>query len=867
MNEGLHRKVTLVSAAAGFGKTTLISEWVAETELPVAWVSLDEEHNDPSRFLVYLISAVQKLAPDTCTGVLHSLMSPQPPPADTAVTVVINELSQLSLRFVLVLDDYHVLNALPVDRVLTFLVENLPPRLHLVIASREDPPLPLPRLRAKGQLAEIRAAELRFLPGEAVELFTTLMGLRISENGMKALSARTEGWIAGLQLAAISLQGSQDPDQFVRAFTGSNRYILDYLVEEVLLQQSEEIQEFLLQTSILDRLCGPLCDAVYGNANIKGRDTLLYLERSNLFIVPLDDQRLWFRYHHLFAEFLQQRLLNKAGSISLEEKGIVKTLHVRASEWFEQNNYDLEAFQHAAAAMDIDRAAGLIEGKGMPLHLRGAVYPVLNWLESLSGKILKNRPVLNIMHASALLYVGKTGGVEEKLRMAEEVLRQEEQSERNRDLIGHIATIRASLALSRHDSEGIFLQTRRALEYLHQENIPVRTATTWLLGYAYHLSQDYDKALEHYNQAVLVSEKIGHFIVTISCYLGIGEIQELKGRLRKAKGTYVKILDIAGEYPMPVAAEAYMGLARISYEWNDLSAAEEYATAGTELAQQLENTDRPVACDVFWARLMCAKGDSTAALSLLREARETAREKGFSRILPEIVQARIELLVREKQISRAATLFDEALADEGLATEAHLLLCSTRLLLAQRQFSQALEKVNHYCSVMEKSFLSKEELQGALLLSAALYASGKPEEAQDLFNHLLIHCEAEGFIRSFVDQGQPADALLSKAIAQGITPQYAEKVLLAFHEVWQTDGAVDSVTEESMKTLDQLSPRELEVLALVARGLSNTEISEKLFISLSTVKGHNRQIFEKLQVNRRTEAVAKARELGLLYTE
>ena len=781
-------------------------------------------------------------------------MSPQPPPADTAVTVVINELSQVSLRFVLVLDDYHALDALPVDRALSFLVENLPPSLHLVIASREDPPLPLPRLRAKGQLAEIRAAELRFLPGEAADLFTRLMGLKISENGMKALSARTEGWIAGLQLAAISLQGSQDPDQFVRAFTGSNRYILDYLVEEVLLQQPEEIQEFLLQTSILDRLCGSLCDAVYEDANIKGQDTLLYLERSNLFIVPLDDQRLWFRYHHLFAEFLQQRLPNKAGSTSLEEKGIVKTLHVRASEWFEQNNYELEAFQHAAAAMDIDRAERLIEGKGMPLHLRGAVYPVLNWLESLSEKILKNRPVLNIMHASALLYVGKTGGVEEKLIMAEELLRQEEQSERNRNLIGHIATIRASLALSRHDSEGIFLQTRRALEYLHPENIPVRTANTWLLGYAYHLTQDYDKALQHYNQAVSVSEKIGHFIVTISCYLGIGEIQELKGRLRKATSTYVKILDIAGKYPMPVTAEAYMGLARISYEWNELSAAEEYARAGTELAQQLESTDRPVACDVFWARLICAKGDSAAALSLLREARETAREKSFSRILPEIAQARIELLLQEKQISRAAALADEA----------DFLLGSTRVLFAQGQFSQALEKVQHYRNVMEKTFFSKEELQGALLLSAALHASGNPEEAQELFNYLLIHCEAEGFIRSFIDQGQPVDALLSKAIACGVTPLYAEKVLLAFQEAWQADGAADFVNEKSMKPQDQLSPRELEVLTLVARGLSNTEIGEKLFISLSTVKGHNRQIFEKLRVNRRTEAVAKARELGLL---
>jgi len=319
---------------------------------------------------------------------------------------------------------------------------------------------------------------------------------------------------------------------------------------------------------------------------------------------------------------------------------------------------------------------------------------------------------------------------------------------------------------------------------------------------------------------------------------------------------------------MPVTAEAYMGLARISYESNDLPAAEEYATEGTELAQQLENTDRAVACDVFWARLLFAKGASAAALSLLREAWETAKEKGFSRILPEIAQARIELLVHERQISRAAALADEALADEALADEANLLLGSTRLLLAQGQFSQALEKVNHYRGVMEKSFLSKEELQGALLLSVVLYALGEIEEAQELFNHLLIHGEAEGFIRSFIDQGQPVDELLSTAIARGVTPRYAKKVLQAFHEAWQTNGAVDSGNEESMKKPpDQVSPREQEVLRLVAQGLSNTEISEKLFISLSTVKGHNRQIFEKLQVNRRTEAVAKARKLGLLYTE
>jgi len=855
MNEGLDRKITLIAAAAGFGKTTLISEWLAQAGVPAAWVSLDDEHNDPYRFLLYLISAVQGVVPEACTGVLQSLSSPRPPPVDTVVTRMINELSRVSQRFVLVLDDYHALDSEPVDNLLSFLVEHLPPCLRMVIASREDPPLPLPRLRAKGQLAEIRAADLRFLPEEAADLLLRQMDLKISEQSIKALCGRTEGWIAGLQLAAISLQGAGDPEKFVQAFAGSNRYILDYLVEEVLHQQPEGIQEFLLQTSILQRLCGSLCEAVYMKGDMKGQETLEYMERSNLFIIPLDDQRLWFRYHHLFAEVLRQRLLSRSSSADSGKGGLVRALHVRASKWFEQHSYDLEAFQHAVAAMDIDRAEHLIEGKGMPLHLRGAVYPVLGWLESLSPDIINSRPVLNVMFASVLLFVGKTGGVEEKLIKAEEMLNGEQPNERQRDLIGHIATIRASLALSRHDGEGIFLQTRRALEYLHPENIPIRTAAVWLLGYAYQLKNDYEKALGQYSQAVSVSEKIGHFIVTISCYLGIGEIQELRGQLRKAKNTFLKVLELAGESPMPVAAEAYMGLARICYEWNDLSGAEEYARAGKELARQLENTDRSLSSDLFWARLLFSKGESAAAFSLLREARETARVKGFARIIPEIAGAQVELLLRENQLSRAAALADEA----------DLLLGSAKVLCAQGLFSLALEKLRLYHGVAERSFISTEELHGALLLSHTFYGLERTDEARELFNHLLMHCEPEGFIRSFVDMGPPVDALLSNALALGVCPEYAEKILLAFQGTAPAGRRAAAEAEESTREMrEPLSRRELEVLALVAQGLSNTQISERLFISLSTVKGHNRQIFEKLRVNRRTEAVAKARNLGLM---
>jgi len=367
LNEGsLHRKLTLISAPAGFGKSTLVSEWLAGCERGAAWLSLDAGDNDPTRFVAYLGAALQTIAPNIGEGVLDVLQSPQPPPTESILTALINEITAVPDDFVLVLDDYHVIDARAVDDALTFVLEHLPPRMHLLIATREDPHLPLARLRARGQLSELRAADLRFTPDEAAEFLNQVMGLSLPAEDIAALEERTEGWIAGLQLAAISMQGQKDVTSFIKSFTGSHHFVLDYLVEEVLGQQSESVKAFLLRTSILDRLCGPLCDAVLLDPSLSGQETLEYLERANLFLVPLDNERRWYRYHHLFAELLRQRLHQSAASSTGDEGWDVDELHIRASQWYEDNGLEIEAFQHAAAANDVERAERLIEGERIP---------------------------------------------------------------------------------------------------------------------------------------------------------------------------------------------------------------------------------------------------------------------------------------------------------------------------------------------------------------------------------------------------------------------------------------------------------------------------------------------------------------------
>jgi LuxR family transcriptional regulator, maltose regulon positive regulatory protein len=535
----------------------------------------------------------------------------------------------------------------------------------------------------------------------------------------------------------------------------------------------------------------------------------------------------------------------------------VAELHIRASIWCEDNGLEVEAFQHAAAAHDVERAARLVEGEGMPLLFRGAVAPVLNWLESLPTTELDARPSLWVIYASALLFVSQMTGVEQKLQAADVALQGAEPDAKTRDLVGHIAAIRATLAVTQHQVETIIAQSRRALEYLHPDNLAVRTATTWTLGYAYHLQGDRVAASRAYTEAIAISESIGHFIITIMATTGLGNIQREDNQLYRAAQTYRRVLQVVGDPPLPVACEAHLGLARIFYEWNDMDAAEQHGQQSVQLARQFENiVDRIVACGVFLARLKLAQGDVPGAASILAEAAQSARQHNFVHRMPDVAGAQVLTLLRQDNLAAAAQL----------AQTHQLPISQARVHLAQGDPSTALAVLEPLRRQTDAKGWADERLEVMVLQAVAHQAHGERDEAVQLLGDALAQAEPGGFIRIFVDEGIPMARLLSEAAAHGIIPDYTSRLLAVFEAEAQMseDRSYPPSAPPAHSLTEPLSQRELEVLQLIAQGLSNREISERLFLALDTVKGHNRRIYGKLLVQRRTEAVAKARALNIL---
>ena len=882
--------VTLISAPAGFGKTTLVSEWVnnlrfmidnlrldakkgskienrkSETVNRVAWLSLDDGDNDPTRFLTYLVAALQTIDANIGTGVLGMLDASQhqQPSIEPILTTLINEIITLSDRFIFVLDDYHVIDAKAVDNALTFLVEHMPPQMQLVIATREDPNLPLARLRARAQLTELRAADLRFTAAEAAEFLNQMMGLNLSTEDVAALETRTEGWIAGLQLAALSMRGQKDATSFIRAFTGSHHFVLDYLMEEVLGKQSKSVQNFLLRTSILDRMCGSLCDAVLLDAaqSASGQETLEYLEHANLFIVPLDNERHWFRYHHLFADLLRQRL-----GQCLTSEGIAQ-LHTRASKWYENNDLMLDAFRHAGAANDIERAERLIEDKRRPIHhLPGAATAILNWLESLPKTVLDAKPALWWKQASMLLVIGQPNGVEEKLQALEAALASaalpgSEMDDTSRDLIGKIAAARANVAQVEGQTEITLVQARRALEYLDPNDLNNRSMAIRSIGFAYYLQGDMTEASRAYAEALSLGQATGDIINILLASIRLGQIQEERSQLYLAAETYQHVLQLIGDYSPPNSPVAHLGLARIYYEWNDLDAAEQYGEKSLQLAQQYDQViDRLILSELFLMRLKLARGDVIGAARILSQTEQTTRQRNFSFRLPDIAAAQVLVHLHQGNIDAAAQL----------TRQYDLPLFKARVLIAQKNSSAALTVLESQRKPAEDRGWTDRLLRVMVLQSIAMYAHGEKAQAMQVLGDALMIAEPGGLIRLFVDEGEPMATLFSETASRGIMPDYIGKLLAAFESnAQQSEDKSDlphTLPEghrDGEPLIEPLSQRELEILQLIAQGLSNRQISERLFLALSTVKGHNRILFDKLSVQSRTEAIARARELGLL---
>ena len=872
LNKGMAGKLTLISAPAGFGKTTLVSEWIAGCSCPATWISLDEGDSDPLRFLLYLISAFRAVDPKLGEGLVGRLEAPQSPPVESVLTALINEVNSIGEPFVLVLDDYHAINSRQTDEALEFLVDHLPAKMHLVISTREDPPLPLAKLRARNQLAELRTTDLRFTLDEASDFLNQVMGLKLSSKEIAALETRTEGWIAGLQLAALALQGSprtwsapkepkKDRTGFIEAFTGSHHFIMDYLLEEVLHQQAESVQTFLLHTSILDRMCGPLCDAVLQNIGVQemdGQRTLEYLQHANLFIIPLDNERRWFRYHHLFADLLRQRLqlyLSQSSQSPKEAERRMNVLHIRASQWYEDNGLALEAFQHAASGKDIDRADRLIAGQGIPLHFISPVSTILNWLASLPKAELDARPVLWRRYASLLLIAGRTDGVEEKLQAAEAALAAQGISldegsldHQTLSLIGQIAATRATLALTRYDAVAMLAQSRRALAYLDPQSYFTRANALWTLGSAHLLLGDRVAARQALMELITLSRASGAVFTLILATIVLGNVQEMNLELHQAAETYRQILEMAGDPPQQIIHEAHLGLARILYEWNDLEAAERHGRQSLQLAQQYDVRiiDRFVMCEVFLARLKTAQGDAVGAAVMLEQTEKVAHERKFILRLPEIAVAQVLVFLRQRKDAEAAQI----------ANRFDLPLSQARIDLAQGEGGRALERLKNYLDKVEAMDWQDERMKGLILQSMAYHTTGESERAQAALESALSIADPASCVRSFLDEGPVMEQLLSDAAARGTLPGYVRKLLAAFQD--------EKSKQVSQLTFDLLTQREIEILQLIAQGLSNQEISERLYLALDTVKGYTRRIFEKLHVQRRTEAVARARELGLI---
>lgn len=878
LNEGLvaGHKLVLISASAGFGKTTLVSEWVAGCGTPVAWLSLDEGDNDPTRFLTYLVAALQTIMANIGGGLLGVLQSPQPPSTESILTTLLNEITTLPDYFILVLDDYHVIDAKPVDYAVTFLLEHLPPQMHLVITTREDPHLPLARLRARGQLTELRATDLRFTPSEAAEFLNQAMGLNLSTEDIAALETRTEGWIAGLQLAALSMQGNKDVSGFIRVFAGDHRYIVDYLVEEVLQNQPEPIRRFLLQTAILDQLNGSLCDALTGKE--EGNARLEALQRGNFFIIPLDDKRNWYRYHHLFADVLRMHLM-------AEQPNQVSVLHRRASEWYEHNGLPSDAIRHALAAEDFERAATLIElaEPEMRRSRQGATAKELGWLKALPAELVHFRPVLSVAYAFALFGGGELGSVEPRLRDAERWLDTPANTagmivvdeEEFRRLPGMIALLRAAQALARGDMTKAVKNAQRVLDLAPEDAHLMLGGAASVLGLAAWASGDLAAARRMTADGIANVRLAGYISSAIGGSIVLADIQITQGRLLEAMTTYERGLRWATEPGAPVqrgAADMYVGMSAIHYEHNDLKTATQYLLTSQALGELAGLQQNPYRWCAAMALIREVQGDLDGALALLDQA-ERLYDGNFSPNVRPIAARKARVWVAQGRLGEALGWARE----QGLSVENELSylrefdhITLARVLLILYQSGRADGSISGVVGLLERLLKAAEEgerkgsaIEILVLQAIAYHAQGDIPAALLPLQHALALAEPEGYVRMFLDEGSSMMQLLREAAACEIMPNYTDRLLAAFEsEKRKSEDKPDLPSANLL--IDPLSQRELKILQLIAQGLSNREIGERLFLALDTIKGHNRKIFDKLQVQSRTEAIARARELGLL---
>jgi LuxR family transcriptional regulator, maltose regulon positive regulatory protein len=879
LGEGLARGRVLVCAPAGFGKTALLADWARGGGRPVAWLGLDGGDSDPARFWRYVVAALDRAQPGIAERLGPLLGPPAPRSSEGLVTAVINELAAQPGRdeMLLVLDDYHLVDAGPVHESVAFLLENLPPGLLLVLSGRADPPLPLARLRARGQLAELRAAELRFTAEEAAALLGAAAGPVLPDTAVAALTARTEGWAAGLQLAALSLRGRPDAAGFVAAFSGSHRFVLDYLADEVLDGQPGQVRAFLLETSVLERLSGELCDAVTGRSGSQAM--LHHVERAGLFLVPLDEVRGWWRYHHLFADLLRARL-------QAEQPGRVQELHRAAAAWCGEHDLADDAVRHAVAAGDVAWAARLIERHVDALLRRSEGVTLRRWLSTLPAEVLRARPRLCLAQGFNAVVSGQVEAIEPLLDDAERAFaaagRQPPEPAVGpadgvlANVPAGIAYLRAELARLRGDAARAVDWDRQARAQLGESDFYLRTLVRANLAVADWLRGQLGQA-ERSRAGTLAERRAAGegYLATRVCH-DLGRVQRAQGNLDAALATYRQALDIAGEGSSqpPHLGMAHVGLAEVLYERDELAAALDHATRGVTLCRQLAFTPPLAAGLAILARIRQAQGDAAAALEAMGEAGQAGLSPQVIALLNPVPSQRARLLLAQGDVSAAAQWAKAARLspeDEPDYPREPGYLVLARVLLAQNNPGPALTLLQRLLAAAASQGRTGSIIETGALRALALAATGDETGAVTALAEALLLARPQGYVRVFTDEGPPMAALLGRLIAAQRAGQAAAGVPLGYlarlQRAFGTGPAASGPGPDTAAVpgiVDPLTSRELEVLKILAAGRSNQAIAGQLVVTLDTVKKHVGHVLGKLGAANRTEAVARARELSLI---
>lgn len=880
LDEGLGRKLILVSAPAGFGKTTLLAEWVSRfrnsnfesRNLQFAWLSLDKGDNDPARFLSYLVAALQSVEQAIGKSSLEPLQTHQRPSTLSVLTNLINDISIFQHQIVLVLDDYHLISSETIHQSIIFLLDKLPPNLHLVIAGRTDPPLPVARLRARGQITEIRAGDLRFTLEEVATFFRQVMDLELSEEELASLEARTEGWVAGLQLAALALKRVRDRSGFIQSFAGDNRYIVDYLAEEVLLQQPEGIRNFLLATSILERLTGSLCEAVVGKNQAlsflysrfsSSQSILEYLERSNLFVMPLDDRRQWYRYHHLFSEFLLAQLYQ-------EQREQVPEYHRRAALWFAEKSLLSEAIEHALNAREYAWAADFIERETMSKLGRLELNTTLDWLEALPQDFLQTRPWLCFLHAWILLWTGQIDAAEKQVQASLNTLSEQEMidSQKVRVQMARLKAVQAIVYCYRGAVSQAITLSQNVLLDLPEEDVFLYIAMlnniALNLGAVYDAKIDLSKVHENMLASALHAREKGRAAVAVNVLAHLAANEMAQGRLRQAGDTYRQAMDLIHQSlqtdgsPPPTAARVYTGFGELLRERDQLDEAAEHLSMGIQMAEENGDIDLQVRGSLSLARTFLAQGNPEKAFETWHQIEIIAQTSDILWIKSQVTAFRVRYWLSQGDLEAASRWARETdLPSRGNPGYRQIdeYLDYARVLMAEGEPEKALDFLAWLQEMMKQASLGRYVLEAWLLEVLCWKARGDTTRAVRVLGQALEMAEKEAFIRLFLDEGNPLGEILLETPFQNISAEYLDRLRTGFQIGNQ------SRLPGTQALVESLSDRELQVLQLLASGKSNRKIAGELFISIGTVKRHVHHIYQKLGVSNRVEAASMARKI------